>query len=66
MKWITVKTEKPEDERAILINVDDIRIDLGEYVTEGFFCQQELEFYDWDGEHLEHVTHWSEFERPTK
>ena len=66
MEWKAVKSEKPEDERAILIHVDDTSMHLGKYVIEGFFCQDELEFYDYDGEHLEDVTHWSEFERPTK
>jgi len=55
--WKDSIRELPDNERHVMLYVDDSI----PYQIEGFYCyDDEGDFYDWDGEYLECVTHWRE------
>lgn len=55
--WKDSRRHLPDNERRVTLYVDDGT----SYQVEGFFCyDDEGDFYDWDGEFLECVTHWRE------
>lgn len=61
-KWVSVDIP-PKVEGGILIEVDGHQ---GKYQIEGFHDGHDGDYYDWDGDLLEHATHWRELDRPAQ
>lgn len=63
MAWKDITKALPTDERHLIVFCDFI----DGYQIEGWYCQHQNDFYDWDGEWLETATHWDEIQsKPNK